>query len=65
MVIGVARPITDPATLTRADALPLTPWVYGERDTFVRLETRLVSGRRLTGLSGNDGSGGSGGSGGR
>jgi nitroimidazol reductase NimA-like FMN-containing flavoprotein (pyridoxamine 5'-phosphate oxidase superfamily) len=47
VVIGVARPITDAATLTRAGALPLTAWADGGRDTIVRLETRLVSGRRL------------------
>ena len=47
VVVGVARPITDSATLSRAAALPLTPWADGGRDTVVRLETRLVSGRQL------------------
>ena len=53
VVVGVAHPITDTDTLTRAEALPLTPWADGERDTVVRLETRLVSGRRLIPREGN------------
>jgi uncharacterized protein len=48
MVVGEAKPITDPETLERAAALPLTPWTGGERDTFVRVETVIVSGRQLT-----------------
>lgn len=51
MVIGVARPISDPAELERAEQLPLMPWAERGRDTFVRLETRRVSGRELTHLA--------------
>jgi hypothetical protein len=45
VVVGVARPITDALTLARAAELPLGLWAWGQRDTFVRLETSLVSGR--------------------
>jgi len=48
LVIGVARPITDDQLRARAAHLPLTPWAAGDRDTFVRLDTMLVSGRELT-----------------
>ena len=48
LVVGKARPITDPVTLARAASLPLTPWADGQRDTFVRIETAVISGRQLT-----------------
>lgn len=47
MVVGVARPISDPGELRRAQALPLRPWADHGRDTFVRLQTGCVSGRQL------------------
>jgi nitroimidazol reductase NimA-like FMN-containing flavoprotein (pyridoxamine 5'-phosphate oxidase superfamily) len=47
LVVGVARPITEPETLARARRLPLSPWVDGERDTFVRLESARMTGREL------------------
>lgn len=48
MVIGEAGPITDPETLARAAALPLTPWAPGERDMFVRIKSVIVTGRELS-----------------
>jgi len=48
LVVGVARPITDARARALASRLPLTPWADGDRDTFVRLDTMLVSGRELT-----------------
>jgi nitroimidazol reductase NimA-like FMN-containing flavoprotein (pyridoxamine 5'-phosphate oxidase superfamily) len=48
LVVGKARPIADPVTLARAASLSLTPWADGERDTFVRIETTVISGRQLT-----------------
>jgi nitroimidazol reductase NimA-like FMN-containing flavoprotein (pyridoxamine 5'-phosphate oxidase superfamily) len=48
LVVGTARPITDPEEQARAEHLPLTPWADGHRDTFVRLEPTRVTGRLLT-----------------
>ena len=48
LVVGTARPITDPEDQARAEHLPLTPWADGQRDTFVRLESAKVTGRALT-----------------
>jgi nitroimidazol reductase NimA-like FMN-containing flavoprotein (pyridoxamine 5'-phosphate oxidase superfamily) len=56
LVVGEARPVTDPNTVTRAAALPLTPWADGRRDTFIRLTTQLVTGRELVYGPGTDGS---------
>jgi nitroimidazol reductase NimA-like FMN-containing flavoprotein (pyridoxamine 5'-phosphate oxidase superfamily) len=47
VVVGVARTITDAPTLARAAELQLALWARGQPDTFVRLETSLVSGRQL------------------
>jgi nitroimidazol reductase NimA-like FMN-containing flavoprotein (pyridoxamine 5'-phosphate oxidase superfamily) len=48
LVVGVARPVTDPEEQARAEHLPLAPWADGPRDTFVRLESSTVTGRELT-----------------
>jgi uncharacterized protein len=47
MVVGRARPITDALERSRAANLPLMPWAPGDRDRFIRLETRLLTGRQL------------------
>jgi uncharacterized protein len=48
LVVGVARPITEPQLLERARHLPLSAWADGQRDTYVRLECAKVTGRELT-----------------
>ena len=48
LVVGTARPITDPGEQARAEHLPLTPWADGRRDTFVRIHAAKVTGRELT-----------------
>jgi hypothetical protein len=48
MVIGPAHPISDPAEVNRASALPLASWARQDDDVFVRIEGRIVSGRALT-----------------
>jgi uncharacterized protein len=48
LVVGTARPITDPEEQARAEHLPLAPWAEGCRDTFVRLESAKMTGRELT-----------------
>jgi hypothetical protein len=48
MVVGPADPMTDPAEVSRASALPLASWARGDDDVFVRIEARLVSGRTVT-----------------
>jgi nitroimidazol reductase NimA-like FMN-containing flavoprotein (pyridoxamine 5'-phosphate oxidase superfamily) len=48
LVVGVARKVTDPATLARAARLPLSSWADGDReDAFVRIESGRVTGRQV------------------
>jgi uncharacterized protein len=46
LVQGFATEITDPAELDRARQAPLTPW-SGVNGHYLRVETQIVSGRRL------------------
>lgn len=48
-VVGQARTAHDPVELARFAALPLQPWVAGERSTFVVVEIGIVTGRRIGG----------------
>ena len=47
VVRGQAHVITDPDELDRARRLPLFPWAAGDKEHFVRIDTALISGRRL------------------
>jgi nitroimidazol reductase NimA-like FMN-containing flavoprotein (pyridoxamine 5'-phosphate oxidase superfamily) len=47
VVRGQAHVVTDPEELRRARRLPLLPWVKGDKENFVCIESTLVSGRRL------------------
>ncbi len=51
LLTGTARVVSEPAELARLSALGVEPWAGGERDTWVRLTPRQVTGRsiRLTG----------------
>ena len=48
-VVGQARTVRDPVELARLQALPLVPWVAGDRSTFVVVEVGIVTGRRIGG----------------
>lgn len=48
-VVGRGRVVRDPVELGRLEALPLTPWVAGDRSTFVVVEVGVVTGRRIGG----------------
>jgi len=47
LVIGRAREITDRATEARADSLGLQTWAPGERKHYIRIDTDIISGRRV------------------
>jgi nitroimidazol reductase NimA-like FMN-containing flavoprotein (pyridoxamine 5'-phosphate oxidase superfamily) len=49
LIRGQAKVVEDPKELERLRGLPLTPWADGTKDSFVRIEAKLVSGRRLAG----------------
>jgi nitroimidazol reductase NimA-like FMN-containing flavoprotein (pyridoxamine 5'-phosphate oxidase superfamily) len=46
-VVGPAEEIVHPQELARAQALRLEPWAGDARDRFVRVRSRLVTGRRI------------------
>jgi uncharacterized protein len=47
VVRGQADVVDDPSEVAALQALPLVPWVPGEKTSFVRIDTKLISGRRL------------------
>lgn len=61
IVHGVAGEVTDPAERQRLAGLPIRPWASGDRDHFVRIEPRWVSGRSIPMSSDFDGVGADGG----
>lgn len=54
LIVGPAYEITDPAELSRAQALPLTPWAPGQKGHFIRIRSEIVSGRRVGTWTGAD-----------
>jgi hypothetical protein len=48
MVVGPAHEITDAGELDAAATLPLASWAPRDGDLFVRIESRLLSGRELS-----------------
>ena len=48
-VVGQARRAHDDVEVARLAALPLRPWVAGERNTLVVVEIGIVTGRRIGG----------------
>jgi nitroimidazol reductase NimA-like FMN-containing flavoprotein (pyridoxamine 5'-phosphate oxidase superfamily) len=44
---GQATVIEDPEELARARKLPLEPWARGEKANYVRIDTKILSGRQL------------------
>ena len=54
LVTGYVEEIRDAGTLARVAELGLEPWVVEGRDFVVRIDTRTVSGRRLTATAGSD-----------
>lgn len=48
-VVGQARTARDDVEVARLEALPLAPWVAGERHVFVVVQVGIVTGRRIGG----------------
>ncbi len=49
LISGEGHVIVDPSELAQAQAAGVTPWAGGERDVYVRIAPREVSGRRIRG----------------
>jgi nitroimidazol reductase NimA-like FMN-containing flavoprotein (pyridoxamine 5'-phosphate oxidase superfamily) len=49
LVTGHARVIVDPVELDEARSLGITPWAGGDRQTYVRVVPRNLTGRRIRG----------------
>ncbi|GAA3759651.1 pyridoxamine 5'-phosphate oxidase family protein [Salinactinospora qingdaonensis] len=47
MVVGTGRAVTDAAEFAELARLPLRPWAPGERTHFIRIQTRVITGRRI------------------
>jgi nitroimidazol reductase NimA-like FMN-containing flavoprotein (pyridoxamine 5'-phosphate oxidase superfamily) len=47
LVSGDAYVVTGPAELAEVRSLGITPWAGGERDAFIRIVARDISGRRI------------------
>lgn len=47
LVSGQARLMTEPAELEKAAALGIVPWAGGDRDTYIRIVVRDITGRRI------------------
>jgi len=47
LATGHVVPVTDPADLRHVEMLRVTPWAEGPRTSYLRLEVRAISGRRL------------------
>ena len=47
LVQGHAHVVTDKAEIARLRRLPLVSWAEGDKEHFVRIDSDLVSGRRL------------------
>lgn len=50
---GEGREIVDATEHEQAEALDITPWAGGQRDTYVALVPDIVTGRRIRGSSGH------------
>ena len=48
MVVGQARKVTEQEEIDRLARLPLAPWAASGGDSFVRIESSILSGRELT-----------------
>jgi uncharacterized protein len=47
-IVGQARAVTDAAEIRGLERVPLTSWVPGERDHFIRISPAIVNGRRVS-----------------
>ncbi|MEV4002558.1 pyridoxamine 5'-phosphate oxidase family protein [Actinomadura sp. NPDC049753] len=47
VTVGPARRVTEPGEIARLSALPLRSWAPGERDQFIVVRPRLITGRRI------------------
>ncbi|GLU47128.1 pyridoxamine 5'-phosphate oxidase family protein [Nocardiopsis ansamitocini] len=48
-VVGIGRAVTDLAELAELRTLPLRAWAPGDRAHYIRIETDIVTGRRIPG----------------
>ncbi|ASU81620.1 pyridoxamine 5'-phosphate oxidase family protein [Nocardiopsis gilva YIM 90087] len=46
-VVGNGRAVTDPEERADLERLPLHPWAPGDRSHFIRVETKVITGRRI------------------
>jgi hypothetical protein len=54
LLTGEGHVITDPNELDRARSLAIAPWAGGDRDLYVCLVPRKITGRRIRGRSGDE-----------
>jgi hypothetical protein len=47
LVVGTAHEVSDPSELERIAGLGVRPWVGGQRDRWVRIESSVLTGRRI------------------
>ena len=47
LVSGEASQVTDPAELDQVRALGIAPWAGGERESFIKIVAREITGRRI------------------
>ncbi|CAM4143263.1 pyridoxamine 5'-phosphate oxidase family protein [Nocardiopsis rhodophaea] len=48
-VVGNGRAVTAPEERADLERLPLHPWAPGDRSHFIRVETKVITGRRIPG----------------
>jgi nitroimidazol reductase NimA-like FMN-containing flavoprotein (pyridoxamine 5'-phosphate oxidase superfamily) len=53
LLTGRVRVVVDPSEIEQARSLGIAPWAGGDRQTFVRLVTRQITGRRIRGEAGH------------
>lgn len=47
LLMGKSHVIEEPGELESAHSLSITPWAGGERETYVRIVPRKITGRRI------------------
>jgi len=47
VITGEAEEVDDPAEIARLEQLPLRPWCEGQKSVWLRIRSRVISGRRI------------------
>jgi len=47
LVRGQAKLVDDPSEIAHLEDMPLVPWAKGDKSNYVRIDTKIISGRRL------------------